>query len=226
MAKFKRKLAVVSEDTTAEDLEAVDDEVARLEAEVEQVANEYAKQDAAEKKAKKAKDKAKDEFNKLATRLVELTRPLARRTVEATFEDLAHGFGVDEWVAANYPGWRVLDMERDNKMATATIVLEEDPALQKFHVVVGDKVVGRTTSEAADFFDAFGYRQHWLDAGDEATAELLVRRIETVTFELDEDAAQRYLKKNPDERATMQEFVTPGKITLKMNPVRKANEDD
>ena len=224
MAKFKRKLAVVSEDTTAEDLEAVDEEVARLEAEIEQIASEYAKQDAAEKKAKKAKDKAKDEFNKLATRLVELTRPLSRRTVEATFEDLAHGFGVDEWVATNYPGWRVLDMERDNQMATATIVLEEDPALQKFHVVVGDKVVGRTTNEAAEVFDAEGYRARWLNDGDEATADLLFNEI--VTYELDEDAAQRFLKKNPDERATMQEFVTPGKITLKMNPVRKANEDD
>lgn len=219
MAKFKK--STVTEDP---EFESVEEEIEALEDSVLGYAETYAGADRNEKAAKKVKDAAKEKFNKDATRLIELTRPLGKKTVETSVESLGSGFFVDEWVEHNHPGYRVADMEVDEKSQMVALVLEEDPALMKFHVVTSDGlVVGRTVSQDADEFDAEGFFRTETDS-----EWCLVKKEVVEVFTLDEGAAEAAIKEDDSGEllATLQQYTKPGAIKPKMTPVRKANEDD
>jgi hypothetical protein len=131
-------------------------------------------------------------------------KELARKTIKINPADLY----IADWVKVRYPGWRMVNATGDRA------IIEQDPTLMK-HTVVNPRdgmVYGRIISESAPMLD--DQRLHdedywlWHDVTE------YVREIKDPS------------EWTPDQASRLQQFMVPGKLTVKIATPREATEEE
>jgi hypothetical protein len=131
-------------------------------------------------------------------------KELARKTIKI---DPSDPF-IAKWVKDYHPGWRFVSALNDRA------IIEQDPSFLK-HSVINPRdhmVYGRTVSESAPMLDdqRLHDEDYWL--WHEVTEG--VREIKDPS------------KWTPDQASRLQQFMVPGKLTVKITPPREATKEE
>jgi hypothetical protein len=162
-----------------------------------------------------AKDKAEKEMKKLRQQffdLIEIPEPeLAQQTIYAETDDPA------QYVAILYPKWKIVS-KWERKDGEWKLIIQEDPT-KKNHIFVNplDKqVYTRTVVEGAPDVD--------LERMKEEDPEL----YERLTFEPPPPPRELFPLSSMDdeEKAGLRKYLTPGKLTNRMEAPRKAKPEE
>lgn len=180
----------------------------------------------------------RQEFFKACTEAVETDYTLAQKTIKIP----PHGQGdVEAYIAKWYPGWQIITAK------AKTAVIEEDPAYQKFiHVNLTDgQVYNRNVTQATDSLD-----DELLQAKDPtlwkritrpsmARFNCLLEFEEWADDEVIKGRVKDFLATQEEKRElisldelsekdidALAEYVVPGPLSLKLEPVRKAKPSE
>ncbi len=160
---------------------------------------------------------------------------LAQKTIH-----VPEGWTDEEYVVVYYPGWLLVETNGDRS------IIEEDPRYVKFSFANPDDGMfyQRNVILGAESLDDVSLRENDPELWDRITApdpkfEYILQFEEWVEGKTLKRLVQEFLDTLPDERVlrpieslskgdqiALQTYIVPGKLTLKLEPVRKAKPEE
>jgi hypothetical protein len=154
------------------------------------------------KSAENVKNAVKNDFFTAITEELK-SGPLARRTIK--LPDLPW-IEQESWVKQHHPGWILINSVKDRG------IIKQDPSLMKFSIVIDGKVWGRNSSESGPSLD-----EDRLKAEDPQLYKKVTRPVRILK---DQN------KLTTGQWIMLQEYMTPGPVTVKVAPPRKVQPED
>jgi len=188
--------------------------------ELEEVADLYREADEVEKQAAKDKAKLKPALLELISEVIESEIELATKIVTVTGDE-ALNFDPDTWLVTNYPEYKIVRVDNDNK-GGFVVELQEDVELRKFSFEASGYQFGRTIAMVGSSFDAEGFVMDDNIPDDFKHAIIEMKMV----FTLQEDAARELMSKSPEVVPMLQKYTQPGKPQVRLNPIREARIED
>ena len=230
MARFKE----IRQTITHEEIEAPKVDLELL----EKWSSEIIVYTAMEKDIKEHKPVARQEFFDLLTDKVRAERTIASQTIDLSVDEV--GDSIDDVKMVLLRDWPEMEMVNISRDGDSWIVeIQENPSIIKASYVnrEHEKVVGRTYAVSGASFDVdqfvkdhedlamecvgvsqtFSYSPgNWMGEEDSAS----------VSYIFDEKIATKMMTKDPDLLPIFQQYTRPGKVSVKLTPIRDAKPEE